>query len=366
MAAKRKRHDSGVQPSTVNKFALLLQITAESNSGIETNTTAAAYNTAAAILSRSIEAPVVAVDDSPSVSSDVSDATSSADCDTHDQTKQTVVAHVPEWRRNARSITQRPDSTSKSSSNGPGSTAAPEVKLAVRTTKSKNAPQYSDNWCTTKASFKGHASPPQLREHIAFDAALYKHVGGLDGLGKRSSINGPMTKDGESIDIIIPKHILLHEIEHLFKRNKAPRNEEGTRIEERPNGMEVLIKSRMWIVMSRNGDQTVEVPIFTFHEKGFEAVHDDKRHRYAYVRPPHMSAAEFEDNVVERDNPVIGVEKLLHGPPLSEFMIARVAEPEHRMLGTYPVRLIARLDVESFEELKEVVACRSEERRLGH
>ncbi|KAK6400822.1 hypothetical protein LTR95_019262, partial [Oleoguttula sp. CCFEE 5521] len=105
-------------------------------------------------------------------------------------------------------------------------------------------------------------------------------------------------------------------------------------------------------------------PIFTFHETGFETVHDDKRHRYAYVRPPHIAAENFK--AVEKDNPVIGIEKLLHGPRLSDFMIARVAEPEHRKLGTHSVRVIAKLDAESFEKLKEVVARRSEERRLGY
>ncbi|KAK6403961.1 hypothetical protein LTR95_018905, partial [Oleoguttula sp. CCFEE 5521] len=178
------------------------------------------------------------------VSSGVSDATSKSECDTLDHIKRNVL----EWRRNARSFAPRPTSTRKSSSDELGSPPTPEMMHTTRTTKSKNAPQYSDNWCTTKAAFKGHTSPPSIREHIAFDPGLYKHVGGLEGLGKRRSIEGPLTKDGESIDVIQPMHVIQHKTEHLFKRGKAPRDTESSHVEERPNGMEVLIKCRMWIV----------------------------------------------------------------------------------------------------------------------
>ncbi|OQO03806.1 hypothetical protein B0A48_10446 [Cryoendolithus antarcticus] len=229
--------------------------------------------------------------------------------------------------------------------------------LSLSTSKAR--PEMDLNWRKTIENFAGSGKTPDFRELLTKDAKLRKHVGGEEGLDPRSSVTGPLIKDGESLDDIEDGDIVQHEGVHLFDEGKAPPPEPNTRLEARPNGKVALIKTRLFVVLKKDGHETKEVQICTFHGKSMAKVFPENRYRYAHLRPPHIPKADLK--VLDRQNPVFEIAKAYQGWKFSDAMVVNLGEPIHRNLRSNVVSRVGRMEPKSFVKLKTVVEQRSRE-----
>ncbi|OQN98360.1 hypothetical protein B0A48_15627 [Cryoendolithus antarcticus] len=190
------------------------------------------------------------------------------------------------------------------------------------------------------------------------NSALDEYVGYGKHLDRRSStyVPGQRTICGHSIDVIQPSVMTWHMDRHVFPKDKRIIVLEGGKLEVLASGEQVLHKGRYWIVLGVDGNKLVEVPIYTFDDKGLEGVSREEHHEYAEIRPPHLSHDAFISK--NKHNSVLGIAKLYQPQRLRETMLAHVAKPQICDLSKTASRRVAMMDPESFEVLKRLVEKR--------
>ncbi|OQO03807.1 hypothetical protein B0A48_10447 [Cryoendolithus antarcticus] len=173
-----------------------------------------------------------------------------------------------------------------------------------------------------------------------------------------SSKQSQKTVEGLPITVIMPGVLTWHWDRHLFPIGKKVIVPDGGKLEVLDNGEQVLHKGRYWVVLEVISDELVEVPIYTFKDKGLLAVREDKRQDYAQIRPPHIAADDFLSRYKIPRNPVLGIAELHQNAELRKTMLAHVAKPQTRELSKTAIRRVATMDAESFEAFKVLVEKR--------